>query len=226
MILRFFFIISFMVWAVMQDQFLLMLMQLLFCIVFLSVKGVSRLLFVRSLALLLWLFLPIFFFHGVFTPGTYIQTPIYIPLSHEGLARASMLCLHITLIFFSALLMFRVVKVSEYDAMLTWISPMSVIHLYLILMEPLKKEIVRTLDESRLAWMNMEGRWGKLPDTLGFCVESIVIGSKRQAELLWKNWDASIFEKKASRESVFSFARRDILYGVFTSSVWTLWWVL
>jgi len=227
MILRIVFVISLMAWSVMLDHFLLMLAQLLCCFVFLRVKGASRLLFSRSLFLLLWLFLPIFFFQGVFTPGTYIQTPIYIPLSHEGLLRASMLCLHITLIFFSALLAFRLVKISEYTVLLAWSPHLTVkLQSYLILMPRLKQEIVKTLDETRLIWLSMESKWLKLPYMLSLCVESMMVVAKQQAELLWKNWDANILETQVTRESVLRFERTDILYAVFTWVVWTLWWVL
>jgi hypothetical protein len=224
MIVRCLFVVSVLAWVVATKEFQPMFSLLICSLIVLKAQGLSMLFFVRSFRLLFWLFIPILLFHGIFTPGTYMQSPIYLPLSVEGLERALFLCTHVALIFYSALLIFRTLTPTEWFAWLNKLPKADTLKPYLLLLPVLRKRMAVIVHEQKENWLSTKQRWLHLPDALVLSIQEMAVAGKEEANDLWNNWEKRMLQNDS--EVILLWVSKDILYVVLMVAGWGLMWIL
>jgi len=225
MFFRIFFVLTLLILAVLAEDVKETLLLCVISSVTLVFRGAKLYLFVKTLSLLLWLFVPIILFHGLFSPGVFIQEPFFLPLSVEGLERALQLCLHITAIFFAALLLTRILKLTEYYYCLS-LFPKQKARLmpYLLLLPTLRAFTQNTLAEQRLIWRKQGHKWLSLPYMLVQMMELVIAHAKNEAQAIWLNWDERIKVIAAPLQVKQKITFVDTFYGLLALFIWgTLW---
>ena len=224
MIIRWLAIVSIVVWVAVQQGLPPTLFYVMLCVAGLLLQGLSVAHLLKSLKLLLWLFLPTMLFHGLFTPGTMVQHPFYIPLSKEGLAQGLLICMHIALVFFAAMFVFRVFSKTQWLSMLETLPFARKLKPYLLLLLAIQQHIPDTLHKKRAVWEEQQQRWSALPHILMQAIEDVVLTAKVEAQSLWQHWDIRI--ARAGHTNISLFAARDILYLVLMVMGWGLFWLM
>ncbi len=226
MIFRVLFAFSLLTWALLLKQNSWMLGLVIACMLLMYLDGAKAILFIRSLKLLLWLFIPIIFFQGFFTPGTYIQTPVYLPLSIEGLNHAWFLCLHIMLMFFSALLFFRMLALSEWTYLLSFLPKLTAgLSPYLILVVSLRVRVTEILAKQHLAWGERGKIWLNMPNMMIQTIQMTLDAGHQEAHDLWQHWEKRMRNDGSKQQSFFALNAKDYMYGVLLLSGWLALWL-
>lgn len=199
---------------------------ILFCVVLLYTRGAKTILFIRSLRLLFWLYVPIILFHGFFTPGSYIFNEFVLPFSAEGLEQGLFLCLRMTAMFFVALLISRLLKMSEFVFYLNKLPRLANKTLpYIFLLSPLKGIVSSQLMQQKEVWVNQGKSWSLLPDLFVQSIEAVIKSSTQEATKLWHNWDTQTAQFNQQKTGVDVITRFDLGYGLLTLMVWYLLWI-
>jgi len=100
--------------AIMTHSMLLSLLLLVLSAVLIYILDGHGLTNLRIMRLLHWFIIPIILLHTLFSPGRLLWPDFFIPMSREGLIQGTMLSLHLSVIFFVAILLFRLLKRSEW----------------------------------------------------------------------------------------------------------------
>ncbi|MDQ7003404.1 MAG: hypothetical protein Q9N67_00150 [Ghiorsea sp.] len=214
------FIISLMIWVIALNEFLPTFLLCLMCFYILHIQGFTRVNFLRSFYALTWLFLPIFIFHGFFTPGIMVQYPFYLPVSEEGLLRALHLSIHLGLVFFAALIAFRVFSKAEWFTILDRTKYASDLKPYVYLIAALRIEMMQVLQCRKKEWLEMEDRWFQLPQVLFFIIHNMISQAKEQAFRLWTGWD--LVMREVERGAVVLSSTKCHLYWVSMMLGWAI----
>ncbi len=223
MIVRCVFIISVLIWVVVSVELQTMVYFLCCSLVVLYLQGMPWMAFIKIFRLLLWLFVPILLFHGLFTPGLYVQSPIALPLTIEGLSRGLYLSLHIALIFFAAMLLYRSLTMAEWYSCLNRLPKANVLQPYFLLIPQLRKRLYAILSEQKQSWRVLEQRWLHLPDMLVLSIQDMLHAGEEEAEALWYNWDTRLASMHA--EPIVLWAVKDIGYAVLLLLGWGFLWM-
>ena len=223
MIVRSLFIVSLLLWVVALDELLPIFLLTIYSVLVLFVQGFKIAYMLKSLRLLMWLFIPIMLFHGLFTPGRLIQQPMYIPLSIEGLERGLYLSAHITLIFFCALLVFRVFTTQEWVYLINKLPKSEPLKTYLVLLAALKDEVTNVLKQEKKQWSEQGKLWSNLPQLLVDSIQKVFLSAKREAKNLWKNWDNRMDIQSESTLSLWS--SKEFMYAGMMALGWSLFWM-
>ncbi len=224
MIFRVLFAFSLFVWALLLKQNVWVLGLTVFCIAHMYLIGFKVIVFIRSIKLLLWLFVPITVFHGLFTPGSYVQVPFYLPLTIEGLDQALFLCLHIMLMFFVALLFLRLLSFAEWTYLLSFFPALlNYVRPFIFLLESMRYLAMEILSKQRLQWLAMESKWLNFPDVVVESVQLMVVAGKQEADKLWQQWDAKILQVHLENKGIFAINAHDSIYALLLLSGWVIW---
>jgi len=165
----------------------------------------------RSFRLLGWLFMPIILLHGLFTPGTYIMG---LPISIEGLKQAFALSLNLTCMFFTALLVMKVLKMKYLLQVLQKSPALSQVLLpHILLLTRLRITIPKLLHKQRMYWQSLEHQWLALPDVLFKSILSILKRSQHEAQLLWEHWDEEVEKLLRLQGSTATMSISDLGFG-------------
>lgn len=189
----------------------------------LYLQGLPLRAFIKSFRLLLWLFVPTVLFHGLFSPGLYIQSPVYIPLTVEGLARGLHLSIHIALIFFAAMLLYRTLSIAEWYSCLNKLPKANTLQPYFLLIPQLRMRLYTILVEQKQSWRAMEQRWLHLPDMLVSSIQAMLSASQEEAELLWNNWETRL--ATIYTQPIVLWTIRDIGYIALILFGWGFIWL-
>jgi hypothetical protein len=183
----------------------------LFTIGLLYLQSKSLVIIIRSFRLLVWLFVPIVLLHAIFTPGTYI---FGLPISLEGLKLSFVLCLNLTCMFFTALLVMQVLEMKYLLQALQKTPVLSKILMpRLLLLTRLRITIPQLLNKKRIYWQRLEHKWLGLPDVLFESILSILKGSRHEAQLLWEHWDEEAEKLLQLNRSTSTIAAVDLGFG-------------
>lgn len=220
---RVLFSISILAWSLSMNKPALMVGLLLFYLLLLIWLGQGTILLYRSFKLLFWLYTPILILHGLFTPGIYIQSPVYIPLSVDGLSQGFYLCMHITLMFFAAILVFKVMKRSDFYSLID-MHPVIGNHVkpYVLLLMQLQKGVLEIISENHQQWKAMGSKWFNLPDMLIESIQSVLRMGKFEAKSLWKHWDERFATDIQQSKTLASYTKYEVYYAVFTVIGWVV----
>ena len=183
----------------------------LFTIGLLYLQSKSLVIIIRSFRLLVWLFVPIVLLHAFFTPGTYI---LGLPISLEGLKQSFVLCLNLTCMFFTALLVMQVLEMKYLLQALQKTPVLSQILMpRLLLLTRLRIMIPQLLNKKRIYWQGLERKWLGLPDVLFESILSILKVSRHEAKLLWEQWDDEVEKFLQLNGSTSTMAAADLGFG-------------
>ena len=224
MVVRWIFIISQLVWVALLNSVLPIFFLLMFNMIVLLTQGFPVSYLVKSLKLLLWLWVPILLFHGFFTPGTLIQQPVYLPLSIEGLQQGLYLSAHIGVIFFTAMLVLRVFSKEEWLILLQRLPFFSVVHPYIQMVLDLRPQVTLIFMQQKQIWEEKNHHWLALPDLFIASIKSTLEAGKKVAYQLWQNWDARM--QPISTDEVEVWSVFDARYMLFLIIGWGLFWLM
>ncbi len=202
MMIRGVLIVSQWIWVLTLDALLPMLLLLMLSLVVLSAQGLSAQYIWQSFKLLLWFFIPAILMQGLFTPGMMVQYPIALPLSMEGLMRGLDLSLHIAVMFFTALVVFRLFAKEEWIYFFHRFPLFARLLPYLFLLATLKKDVHYILDVQKAEWQQSQNKWKKIPDLLVDGIQAVLQASKQAASALWQGWDNVFMQSVVQPESV------------------------
>ncbi|MDX8383694.1 MAG: hypothetical protein R8M45_06405 [Ghiorsea sp.] len=224
MLFRLLFGVSLLVWAMLAAELWLMLCLTLLSVLILLLRGAKALLFWRSFSLLLWLFLPIIIFQSLFSTGTYIQKPIPLPLTIEGLNRALFLCLHMLLIFFSALTCFRLLAYKEWLRCLYAVPSLGTrIEPYLLLLDPLQTKSLNILHKQRDEWQQTKRKWLYFPQACVQMIEKMLTSGQQEAQMLWEDWEIRSAKARSVYQQPLPPSLLDVLYATIMLLGWFFW---
>ena len=152
----------------------------------------------RAARLLLWLLIPIFILHLMFTPGQLIWPGSVLPFSREGLFEGAWLALHLCTLFYAAMLLSGSLSSEEwalYCLRLPWIGPKLLP--YVKLAPPIRALASRGLADAKRE-LRTAGGLSDIPQVL-FALTGLIAGlwhaSATEAELVWQSWDETIEPK-------------------------------
>jgi len=149
----------------------------------------------RAARLLLWLLIPIFILHLMFTPGQLIWPGSDLPFSREGLFEGAWLALHLCTLFYAAMLLSGSLSSQEwawYCLRLPWVG--ANLLPYVKLATPIRALASRGLADAKRE-LRAAGALSDIPQML-FALTGLIAGlwhaSATEAELVWQSWDESI----------------------------------
>jgi len=224
MIVRLLLLVSLFIWVVALNGLSPIFLLCFMFFYLLHIQGFALANFLRSFYMLTWLFFPIFIFHGFFTSGTMVQYPIYLPISEEGLLRALDLSTHLGLVFFSALVAFRLFSKDEWFGMLGESKAGIYLKPYIHLISGLRSEMLQVLHKRKKEWLKMEHRWSKLPQVLLSMIQNMLVQAKEQASKLWLDWDLIMQESGSQPASLYS--SKDRVYLISMMLGWGIFWFI
>jgi len=149
----------------------------------------------RAARLLLWLLVPIFILHLIFTPGQLIWPGSGLPFSREGVLEGAWLALHLCTLFYAAMLLSGSLSREEwalYCLRLPWVGPDLLP--YVKLATPIRTLANRGLADARCE-MRAAGGLRDIPQVL-FALTGLLAdlwhACATEAELVWQSWDETI----------------------------------
>ena len=223
MMIRGVLVVSQLIWVVALSEQLPMFLFMLLNISLLMFQGFSFRHVVKSLRLLLWLFIPIFVFQGLFMPGTYIIFPLYLPFTIEGLERGLDLSLHIAVVFFAALLVMRLFLKQEWLYLLNNSPFYHNVAVDIHLLLTLKQRVPDILSQQKKEWLEHHHRWKILPNVLSETIIKVLIEGKHEAAYLWEHWDKRM-QQEISYKLVW-WSGKDMLFLLALVLGWYLLWM-
>ncbi|MDQ6959258.1 MAG: hypothetical protein Q9M24_09140 [Mariprofundaceae bacterium] len=145
----------------------------------------------RAVRLLLWLILPICLLHLLLTPGALIWPGSGLPLTWEGVDRAVWLSTRLFFLFFSAMLLSRLLSLEEWQAQLCRIPVVGCrLYPYLQLFQPMQKI---TAELARKHWRESRSRGiTSMPEMIVCLLEDVLRSGHDQAKLVWEGWKGEL----------------------------------
>lgn len=179
----------------------------------------------RSWAFLLWLVTPIVLMHALFTPGTYLHTPFYMPLSVEGLQQGTQLSLHLLLMFFSSALLVRSLSKQEWKSLL-FAQPVcaKILMPYIYLLEQAKEANQMMIYTQYHQWAKAK-QWAAIPDVATALLRNALQTNKALAHKLWLEWDYNMQHNENTKLSIFRFSSIDKALVMLSVIGGLLFWV-
>jgi len=159
----------------------------------------------RAARLLLWLLIPIFLLHLLFTPGQLIWPGSAIPFSWEGLLEGIWLALHLCTLFYAAMLLSGSLSREEW-ALYCLRLPLIGSHLlpYVKLATPIRALASRGLADAKRQ-LHAAGALRDIPRVL-YALTSLIAevwhGSAAGAEEVWQRWDENSDSQPAYARSI------------------------
>jgi len=170
---------------------------------------------IRILRLLRWFIIPIILLHTFFSPGRLLWPDFFIPMSREGLLQGMMLSLHLSMIFFVAMMMFRLLTRSEwlrYMIVLPGLGKQIVIYIWM--MACMKHHTMALLASLRLQFRLRRDLKG-VPLLLMSAFKQSLADASEYAAMLWLRWPTKIMletsERDAGRVSMLQYYSLSLL---------------
>ena len=149
----------------------------------------------RAAKLLLWLLVPIFLLHLLFTPGQLLWPGSGIPFTREGLHEGLWLALRLCALFYAAMLLSRSLRREEwafYCLRLPYIGA----HLlpYMKLSSPIRTLVSRCMAEAKQQLYESGGlrNVSRALQVLTTLIVSVWQGTAMEAKSVWQAWDESV----------------------------------
>jgi len=176
---------------------------------------------IRLLRLLRWFVVPIILLHALFTPGQLLWPEFFILISREGLVHGLKLSLHLSAIFFVAMLMFRLLKRAEwlrYLLGLPYIGERIVIYVWM--MSCMKMNNSTLFGDLRLQFrLRKDMKW--FPSLLISAFRQSLHDASEHACALWLRWPASPVAMQQRAPAVqYYVASLLLVCAGFTAFLW------
>jgi len=200
--------------------------QLLVVTLLLLTRKEGGMLLQRAVRLLIWLLLPILLLHAFFTPGELIVVhEMVLPVSFEGVARGGWLALHLAVIFFAALLLFRLLEKKEWLRLAIKL-PVWGDHLlvYAALLESGWATTKAMIKDEQVEWAREGKRLRRVPFRIMAMPASMLQSARDDARELWHHWDQRLKSVVSSDEySVSPSVLNTFLILVGAMLLWLLY---
>jgi len=161
------------------------------CLVLLRVLNRSWTSVFRAIRLLLWLILPICMLHVFLTPGALIWPGSDLPFTWEGVDRAMWLSTRLLFLFFSAMLLSRILSLDEWQAQLCRIPIVGHrLYPYLQLFRPIQQTTKRLAHKH---WHKNRSRGiVSIPGMMVDLLEDVLHAGHAQAKSVWEDWKGEL----------------------------------
>jgi hypothetical protein len=153
----------------------------------------------RAAKLLMWLLVPIFLLHLLFTPGQLLWPGSGVPFTREGLLEGVWLALRLCALFYAAMLLSRSLRREE------WVFyclrlPVFGVHLlpYIKLSSPIRALVSRCMAEAKQQLSESGGlrNVSRALQVLAGLVVRVWRGTAMEAKSVWQAWDENIPVKR------------------------------
>ncbi len=180
--------LTFLFTAVINNAMTVALLQLLLFVFILMNLEKGFYTFQKSVGLLRWLVIPIIFLHAFFTPGELILSGM--PVSIEGLQTGFWFALHLSVIFFSAILLSRLLADKEWIRVTLKLPVLGMkMFPYILLMHASWERIKIMLKDEYSDWRGHEKGMQSFVMHLALMPVKILKESHVYANDVWNNWD-------------------------------------
>jgi len=149
----------------------------------------------HAFRLLLWLIIPIFLLHLVFTPGRVIWPGSGLPFSYEGVNQASWLALHLCALFAAAMGLSRSLSLSEWTY---YVARMPLIGARLLPFVTLALPMQKMVGESIQHQHRKPHTLKEMPNTLAGLFADVWQGADVLADRIWECWQAPSYQRPNS----------------------------
>jgi len=162
----------------------------------------------RAAKLLLWLLVPIFLLHLLFTPGQLIWPGSGMPFTKEGLNEGLWLALRLCALFYAAMLLSRSLRRDEW-AFYCLRLPYIGVHLlpYMKLSSPIRALVSRCMADAKQELDQSGGlrNVSRALQVLTTLINSVWQGTAMEAKAVWKAWDESLPVRQAQGGVISAF---------------------
>jgi len=174
--------------SVMTQSILFCFILSMFCMTMIRFLDVGWLTVLRLLKLMQWFVLPILLLHALLSPGQLLMPDTWLPVTKEGLRQGVMLSLHLSAVFFAAMLMFRLLKRVEWLRLIVSIPKIGQrLLVYVWLMHSMQMSV-----RSILADLRWQFRLRKdlkcFPIVLMSAFQQTLAEASGHAAVLWLRW--------------------------------------
>jgi len=174
--------------SIISQSMLLYAVLMLLSIAMMRVLDGQWLTIVRLLRLLRWFVIPVLLLHTLLSPGQLLMPGGWLPISQEGLVRGLYLSLHLSVIFFTAMLMFRLLQRAEwlrYVLLLPWVGKKLAVYVWM--MASMHLNITALLYDLRMQF-RLRRDWQRAPLLLMAAFKQALVEASEHASLLWLRW--------------------------------------
>jgi len=162
----------------------------------------------RAAKLLLWLLVPIFLLHLLFTPGQLLWPGSEIPFTREGLNEGLWLALRLCTLFYAAMLLSRSLRREEW-AFYCLRLPYIGVHLlpYIKLSTPIRALVSQCMAEAKQELGESGGlrNVSRTLQVLATVISSVWQGTAMEAKSVWQAWDESLPVKQVQGGVISAF---------------------
>lgn len=176
--------------AIFVKSIAILLLLLLLSVALICILDGHTVTTIRLIRLLRWFVVPIILLHALFTPGQLLWPDFFITISREGLIQGLKLTLHLSAIFFVAMLMFHLLKRAEwlrYLLALPYIGERMAIYVWM--MSSMKMNNSVLLGDLRLQF-SLRKDMKRIPLLLLAAFRQSLNDASEQACVLWLRWPA------------------------------------
>lgn len=160
---------------------------IILCLLLLRILNQSWTSVFRAIRLLLWFILPIYVLHLFLTPGELIWPESSFPFTWEGINAAMWLSTRLVLLFFSAMLLSRMLTLAEWQMQLCHLPIVGRrLYPYFQLFHPIRKT---TIHLARKHWRENRSRgMSSMPGMMIDLLEDVLRSGHVQATRVWETW--------------------------------------
>lgn len=143
---------------------------------------------IRMLFLLRWFVAPIFLLHALLSPGQLLLPGTLLPITREGVVQGLWLSIHFVTIFVAAMLLFRLLRRSEwlYGILSAPLLGRRLL-IYLLMISAMKKNIGEQLGHMRQQW-RLRPDWRSAALFMLAAFRLALATGREQAWMLWLRW--------------------------------------
>lgn len=174
--------------AVFNESLWLSLFFLLFSAILINLLDAGWHNIIRLLRLLRWFVVPIFLLHALLSPGQLVLPGTALPWTREGTFQGLWLGIHFSTVFVAAILLFKLLFRSEWlQGMLSIPLLGRHLHVYLLLVAAMKKNIGEQLGHMRQQW-RLRPDWRSAAVFVLASFRMALAAGREQAWMLWLRW--------------------------------------
>ncbi|MBN4077217.1 hypothetical protein JYT48_03010 [Mariprofundus ferrooxydans] len=142
----------------------------------------------RLLRLMRWFLIPILVLHALLSPGQLLLPEWFVPITREGLMQGIRLSLHLSAVFFVAMLMFRLLRRAEWLSVVFLLPGMGKrLMVYVCMMGSMKMNMTRLLVDLRLQFrLRRDVKRSAL--LLMSAFQQALADASDHAAMLWLRW--------------------------------------
>lgn len=185
--------ICFLLAAAANQQVIMALLQLAISVTILVLLERSVFIILKSVKLMAWIVVPTLLLHAVFTPGELVTSNAAISVSIEGLRSGFWFALHLIVLFFSAVLLSKLLTYREWIHILLHV-PVAGRRLlpYALLLESLREGVGSQLQSEASEWRSQGMGIRNFASKMVLILVQGLKQGRSSASRLWHDWDQQV----------------------------------